>query len=200
MNDTESWLIRTMLLSQLVVKSPAKLGRTALMKLAYLLQTVRDVPLGYDFRLYTYGPFDSNLLNDLAMAESFGLVESEMIPFVSGSGYGYEFAPGPKYRGASEKFAGELAAHQSAIEWALANFADCTASDLELLTTVIYADREVAQRKDRVSRQELVKMVCGVKPHFSEPYVSEKVEELSGQGLLLALFPRDQGPHGHARS
>jgi len=29
-----------------------KLGRTGLMKLIYFLQTVKDVPLRYDFRLY----------------------------------------------------------------------------------------------------------------------------------------------------
>jgi hypothetical protein len=30
------------------------------MKLACFLQTVKEVPLGYNFRLYTYGPYDGD--------------------------------------------------------------------------------------------------------------------------------------------
>jgi uncharacterized protein YwgA len=59
-----SWL-RLGILSELVARSNNKLGRTALMKLAFLLQTVRGVPLGYHFRLYTYGPYDGDVLDDL---------------------------------------------------------------------------------------------------------------------------------------
>jgi hypothetical protein len=132
MNDLDRLWFRTRLLAQLVVQARTKLGRTALMKLAYLLQIARGVPLGYDFRLYTYGPFDSDLLNDLARAESFGLVKSEMIPFSSGSGYGYEFSPGPKHTNAPPRVAEELTRCQQDIVWALENFAGYSASDLEL--------------------------------------------------------------------
>jgi len=96
MNDQEQWWLRLGLLCELVAQAPSNLGRTAIMKLAYLLQTVKGVPLGYDFRLYTYGPFESDVLNDLGTAESLGFIKSEMVVFSSGSGYGYEFAPGDK--------------------------------------------------------------------------------------------------------
>jgi uncharacterized protein len=186
MNDFNRLLFRTRLLAQLVAQRP-KLGRTALMKLAYLLQTVRGVPLGYDFRLYTYGPFDSDLLNDLSRAESFGLVQSQMIPFSSGSGYGYEFSSGAKQTDAPARFAEELAKHEADMSWALENFANYSASDLELLTTIIYADREIAQHKGRVTPQDLSKMVRGVKPHFTDSYVAESIDFLRRQGLLQAL-------------
>ena len=55
------------------------LGRTALMKICYLLQTLGDVPLGYHFTLYSYGPFDSDVLADLASAEVLGGVSSRVV-------------------------------------------------------------------------------------------------------------------------
>ena len=48
------------------------LGRTALMKFLYFLQQVRGVDLGYNFTLYTYGPFDAAVLEDLSSTTSLG--------------------------------------------------------------------------------------------------------------------------------
>ncbi|MDI3312583.1 MAG: hypothetical protein QJR05_14315 [Thermoanaerobacterium sp.] len=42
-----------------------RLGRTALVKLIYILQEKFNVPIGYDFSLYTYGPFAKEILDDL---------------------------------------------------------------------------------------------------------------------------------------
>src|ERR1700674_384358 len=57
---------RLAVLTRLVKRSPMKdLGRTAIMKLAYFLTIVRDVPLGYRFTLYSYGPSDSSVLQDV---------------------------------------------------------------------------------------------------------------------------------------
>src|SRR5262249_12172233 len=47
----------------LVERSSGKsLGRTAVMKLLYFLSALRGVQLGYRFTLYSYGPFDSEVL------------------------------------------------------------------------------------------------------------------------------------------
>ena len=95
MSTQDRWWFRIGVLTDLVARSRTKLGRTALMKLAFLLQTVEGLPLGYNFRLYTYGPFDEDVLNDLGQAECMQAVVSTMIPFSGGEGYGYEFSPGP---------------------------------------------------------------------------------------------------------
>ncbi len=55
------------------------LGRTRLMKFAYLLQTVKNVPLGYNFTLYSYGPFDSSVLGDLSYASVLQAVNENAI-------------------------------------------------------------------------------------------------------------------------
>ena len=43
-------------------------GKTVFMKLAYLLQELYEVPLGYRFTLYTYGPYSPEVLADLEYA------------------------------------------------------------------------------------------------------------------------------------
>ena len=95
MSAHNRWLLRIGVLTDLVEQSRTKLGRTALMKLAYFLQTIKGVPLGYNFRVYTYGPFDEDVLNDIGQAEMMQAITSTMIPFNNASGYGYEFSSGP---------------------------------------------------------------------------------------------------------
>src|ERR1041384_2648386 len=77
---------RTAVIAYLAEHSPAKwIGRTALMKYCYFLQVLRDVPLGYNFTLYSYGPFDSTVLSDLGNAEALGIIEET--PMLTGYGY-----------------------------------------------------------------------------------------------------------------
>src|SRR5713226_8389467 len=95
MNWEKKWLERIGLIAALVEKAPGQtLGRTAVMKLAYFLQVLKKVPLGYDFRLHTFGPFDSDVLDDLAYAEVFGAVKDKVI--TQSQGYRYEIKPGKR--------------------------------------------------------------------------------------------------------
>jgi hypothetical protein len=157
------------------------------MKLAYLLQTVKGLPLGYDFRLHTYGPFDSEVLDNLSSAEALGALKSEMVTFPSGSGYGYEFTPGTNRDFVRQKRKSASSDHDSAVRWALEEFGRRSAAELELLTTVIYADREAEQRKKQLSVKELAREVREVKPRFSEQYIIDQIRELGRKHLLIAL-------------
>ena len=89
MNVDQTWGLRLAALSTLVKDSPLKPGRTALMKFAYLLQTVRGVPFGYRFELYNYGPYDATVLSDLSEAATLKAIKSETV--YHPSGYGYEY-------------------------------------------------------------------------------------------------------------
>src|SRR5947209_7331715 len=79
-------------IAELVRRARSPLGRTAVMKLCYFLQAVRGVDLGYDFRLYTYGPFDPSVLGDLAYAQHLGAVAERSVHYPTGAGY--EILPG----------------------------------------------------------------------------------------------------------
>lgn len=193
MTEQERWWFRLGLLSELVSRASTKLGRTGIMKLAYLLQTVKGLPLGYDFRLYTYGPFESDVLNDLGSVEALGAVKSEMVTFASGTGYGYEFTPGKAGDFVREMTKGALSDYEPDIHWALEEFGGRSAGELELLTTIIYADREAAQRGEQLTVRELAREVGEVKPRFTEAQIIEKIEELCRKRLLIALSPAEEG-------
>jgi hypothetical protein len=59
------------------------------------------MPIAYNFRLYTYGAFDNDVLDDLRYAESLGAVRSNLVRYSKGRGYLYE--PGPKIKNVEEQ-------------------------------------------------------------------------------------------------
>jgi len=62
-----------------------------------------------------------------------------------------------------------------------------TASDLELLSTIIYADREAGQKREVLNVEGLCLQVSQTKPRFTIDYIRTKVDLLIGKGLLEAI-------------
>ena len=185
MSVQKRWALRLGTLIELVASSNNKLGRTALMKLAFLLQTVRGVPLGYRFRLYTYGPYDGDVLDDLGQAEAMRAVESTLVAF---SGwYGYEFSAGPECERVRSMAGPDIQRYRDEISWVLGEFGSRSAADLELLSTIVYADRDVLERRRRVCTDELCRLVREIKPRFSEDYVKQSIGLLNDRGILQSL-------------
>src|SRR6478609_3165670 len=105
---------RLSVLSSLVSSSPAgKLGRTAVVKLLYFLQELHEVPLGYDFRLYTFGPYDAEVLNDLATAKLLNALTEK--PVLYATGYGYAINPGSNADAVRNRVTEWLKLHQQAL-------------------------------------------------------------------------------------
>jgi uncharacterized protein len=168
----------------LLAEKSAQLGRTALMKYCYFLQTLRRVPLGYSFSLYSYGPFDSDVLADLDAAESVGGVKTE-IEYYPG-GYGYRIEPGIRKEGAKHRGADFLQRHEADINWVLNQFGSLNASQLELASTIVYSDREAMIKGEKLSAEQLAQRVQDLKPHFSSVQILVLLSDLRGRGLLRA--------------
>lgn len=174
---------RLAVITELASRTPGGyVGRTALMKFCYLLQTVRGVPLGYRFTLYSYGPFDSSVLSDLSTAESLRAVQSSLV-FYPG-GYGYQISKGENGDSVLQDRASFLANYRQHIDWVLEQFGSHGSADLELESTIVYVDREAARKPERLSVDQLAQRVRDVKPHFKEDYILEKVSVLGEQSLL----------------
>jgi hypothetical protein len=154
------------------------------MKYMYFLQTLRDVPLGYRFTLYSYGPFDSEVLADLGNAEALSAVESE--PFLYPGGYGYRIKPAVNSNWLQSRSSSFLSKHKSDIQWVVKEFGSLTSSQLELVSTIIYADREAAQWNEKITLQDLAKRVHEVKPHFSDAQILCFAQQLVEGNLLKA--------------
>ena len=141
------------------------MGRTALMKFAYLLQTVKKVPLGYDFTLYSYGPFDSMVLDDLSYAGTLGAVKERTISYAAS--YGYDIKPAEHALQIKEKAQVFLNAQTRDMDWVINEFGSRGAGLLELLSTIVYADQEMLQKQTSRRIKELAAIVQKIKPHFA---------------------------------
>jgi len=182
MNSRNEREVLCALITQLADKAPnGYIGRTALMKFCYFLQTLRKIPLGYSFSLYSYGPFDSKVLSDLNFAETIGAVKSDVSLYPGG--YGYEIKKGEAASRILAAASSHLAAYQESIDWVLSEFGEFSSADLELLATIVFVNRE-ANYETGLGIMELVQRVRDVKPRFQEYYIREKAEWLKKQGLL----------------
>lgn len=115
-------------------------GKTILQKVIFLLQEHYGINLGYSFGLYTYGPFSSEILQDLDLVES---LKGIKVTFVE-SGYGgYQISPGEKnerLRNIKRDFL-ESEHVKKALDSLLKEFGHFTAKDLELRATIYYIIR-----------------------------------------------------------
>ena len=153
-------------------------GRTKLVKCTYFLQALYQVPLGYNFSLYSYGPYDSTVLDDLDYAKALGCVEVKTIHYPGG--YGYEISRAAQ--DIEDDRNDFVHTHFNSINWVIKEFGSCSPSEMELLATIVYADRECPQQ----SIDTLVKQVRQVKPHFTKKQVMKQVSILMGKSQLSA--------------
>ena len=166
------------LFAEIASKAQRRFGRTALMKLCYFLQEAKDIPLGYNFSLYTYGPFDSEVLADLQTAEELKILETEFEQYPGG--YGYLIGQGPKadqVRGQVKSF---LEEHQIDIDWAADSIASKRPAELELASTIVF----IVKERPKASDEEVVSLVRAVKPHFSDSEVKTQIDWLRKEHLL----------------
>lgn len=178
---------RLAVFSELVSRISSKsIGRTMLMKLCYFLQEVKGVPLGYRFTIYSYGPFDSDVLSDLSTAVSLGAIKSTVV--YNSVGYGYELEPGDYAE--VIKQAGEifLSEHRTDIDWVIKEFSQKSASDLELESTAVFVDRETKALGEQIAISDLADKVHRLKPHFKKDYIEDRAKALNESGLLSSIL------------
>jgi hypothetical protein len=173
------------LIAELVRRASNRPGRTAIMKFAYFLKTLREVPLRYRFGLYTYGPFDSDVLDDLRYAESLDAVESNFTQYPGGSVY--EYNKGPKIDEVTNFAEAFIAQHGESIDWVLENFGNRSARDLEMASTLVYVDRATAGKGATQSIDELATKVRAIKPYLSIGAIEREAHDLKEKGLLTAV-------------
>ena len=158
-------------------------GKTALQKMVYLLQEVYGVDCGYRFDLYTYGPFSSELLQDLDLVENIGGVN--VVPVISGTG-GYQILPGKHSEALKNKAMDFLSDEKvaSSLHKLVADFGNYWAKDLELRSTIIYAAKDLRRSGNPVSRSDLVRIVREIKPRFTDAEVQQAIHEMEERGYI----------------
>lgn len=162
-------------------KSP-QFGKTVFMKMAYLLQELYEVPLGYRFSLYTYGPYSPEVLADLEYAKLRHQVNVEYL----GEQGGFHIAPSEKM-GISGKQEGPISDFDERLNELVERFGSFNARDLELRTTSIFLWKRIRPTKQE-GVSSLVEAVRHLKPHFDEKTIRFAVDSLIKEGVIQ-LFP-----------
>jgi len=167
-------------------KQNPQFGKTALQKMIYLLQELYKIDCGYNFDLYTYGPFNAQLLDDLDSTEHLGGVKVNRIDTSYG---GYEIIPGDKadyILKKGEKFINT--SHTSdKISQLITDFGNFKAADLELRSTLIYVDHDLKRYYSQPTQPELdeiIKVVKDIKPKFSLEKIQEVGQELKENSFI----------------
>lgn len=186
MPNTDNKLDKVALIAHLIARAaPTKqLGRIALMKCLFFLKVVKHVPLPYSFGLYTYGPFDSDVLDDLQYAEALGAVEGTLVEYPRARGY--EYRSGPKLEEIEKQAHEFLSQHEESIDWVLNEFGNRSAIDLEMASTLVYIDRVTHGKKAKATIADLAKKVHAVKPHLALDTIEGEARSLKEKGLLEA--------------
>ena len=158
----------------------SQFGKTALQKLIYFLQEIYGVDSGYDFELYSYGPFTSQLLGDLDLVEHFGCITVHSV--LSNLG-GYEIRPTCKADSLREKASEFLSdpKTKAALDSLVATYGGMTAKSLELRATIVYAERDMHRKEKPAIKNDICRLVGQIKPKFTAIEIEKAVEELSGR-------------------
>lgn len=175
--------VRLAIMSELADKLSGKLGRTAIMKLTFFLQELKDVPLGYSYRIYTYGPYDGQVLADLKIADSIGAVQTEQFEWEGGSGYAIKSGRRPALSAEEQKL---FSSYQADVEWVAQEFGELSASDLEVESTIFFVAKSAKQAKQKISWEAIAKAVHSIKPHHSESRILKHIERLQQKGLIIS--------------
>ena len=131
-------------------KGSPTLGKTAMQKLIYLVQELHRVPIGYRFRLYNYGPYSSDLAEDLTYVEFLGGITINFDRLQNS--YSIKAADASKFlTGKASEF---LSGFRSQIDRIIREFGSRKARDLELLATSVYVFR-ILQASRTYSEQRL---------------------------------------------
>ncbi|MBN1294025.1 MAG: restriction endonuclease [Candidatus Latescibacteria bacterium] len=157
-----------------------QLGKTALQKLVYLLQEIFGVDAGYDFKLYTYGPFTSQLLQDLDQVDALHGVNVELVESALG---GYNISSGEKYREIRDRAKDYLNEKKvkGGIDKLITEFGHLWAKELELRATIVYA---VKNNKDLYEQDDLVNMIHEIKPRFNKVFIGQVINELKAKNYI----------------
>ena len=153
-------------------------GKTVFVKLAYLLQEVYKVPLGYRFSLYTYGPYSTEVLADLDRARLRGQVKVDY----KGRDAGFAITKGSIVEELGPDYE-PLKAYENQIDSMVAFFGHYNARNLELRTTIAYVWK-MLKVSDEAGVNKVVEEILQLKPQFSDLEIKKAIGELTGSELL----------------
>ena len=169
------------LMLNMISKKPG-IGKTAAMKYTFILQCVLGMELGYDFDIYTYGPYSSDAAADLDTLIFYGYIDAQIREY--GKFSGYELSLTKKGEDVMEPLVPGDADEQN-LSRVLDLFGDKTARSLELSSTILYLASLYERNKWETTKDDnLISSAKEIKPHFTNDEIEEACKELKNNRLL----------------
>ena len=174
---------RLLLMTEIASRHPG-IGKTAMMKITYLMQTLRSVPFGYHFEIYTYGPYCRTVMSDIEYAESIHDIQIDSVDYGAGiSGYQISTTEEGQSALSTTVGRGDYTAQMSDI---LNFFGDMSAKDLELYSTIVFVASSCSENKWDTSMKNVCDTVHSIKPHFSMDTIHDAFQSLETHSFLSA--------------
>lgn len=159
------------------------LGKTAMMKFIFLLQMVYKVPLGYNFEIYTYGPYSSEVMEDIDLAKHQNIISLETVAYPSGHS-GYNLNPSTNIEAILSEEDEFISNYKDDIEQVINLFGNKTAKELELLTTIVYLYQTYNKNNWTSNLEEISNNVHEIKPYFDISEIRKRYLYLDDLGFL----------------
>jgi uncharacterized protein len=158
-------------------KSP-QFGKTALQKMIFLLQEGLGIDCDYEFEFYTYGPFTSQIFQDMGVVEA---SEAITVSPASPRETGYVILPGKNYKSLTDRAKDFLDRNEvkDGINRLIQDFGNYRARGLELRATIIYIERAFKKAEKKVETSTISKMVSELKPKFPVSEIEAAIEGLN---------------------
>lgn len=149
------------------------IGKTAMMKCTYLLQEIEKVPLNYTFEIYTYGPYSSEVMEEIDFARQNGLLDVKWTNYPNGM-HGY----------AISALGAGATPYDKQIDSIVGVFGSKTAKELELLSTVLFIHRVYGKNKWEKDKTSICFSVQEIKPRFSREEIEAGYEFMRSHNYI----------------
>jgi len=159
---------------ELLRRSKTRVGKTFIQKAIYVLQNWLGWNSDYKFKLHYYGPYSSDLSDDLNVLNELGLIEM----FFDGHRYDIGItAEGKQFTGEHLE---NCMSKQTLIERAISLVGQDDVRNMELIGTILY----FSELSDDES--EIIQLVNTVKPHFHDDTIKGTINYLRKEGILIS--------------
>lgn len=149
------------------------IGKTAMMKCTYFLQEIERVPLNYNFEIYTYGPYSSEVMEEIDFARQNGLLDIKWAVYPNGM-HGYAISALDK----------GTTPYDKQIDSVVSVFGSKTAKELELLSTILFVQRAYGKNKWEKNKSSICASVKEIKPRFSIEEIGAGYEFMRGHNYI----------------
>ena len=177
---------RLAFITEIAKRDTHNLGKTGMMKFLYLLQTIYKVPLGYEFEIYTYGPYCQTVMSDIEYAEFADCIQVKPITYPSGLS-GYSINAKQTDNKVLDNTTDIIHEYSRQIDEVIASFSEKSAKELELYSTIVFVTSSFYQNSWGKEKGEICKTVKGIKPHFSNDTICEAYDDLDTHKFLDAI-------------